>query len=288
MSTLDAAAQKAAGEEAVYAKLKETGAARAARLFTADDTRLSNPRDLPAERILWQDTLPGGGKTSRVLRYGQTLRVFDPKGNASVALYALNADCPTERLNTPDTAKIQWNAFIGKGQLLYSDMGRVLLSLTEDTSGYHDLITGCSTAATVREKYGFGYTRNSRDNLLIELGKWGFGRRDLTGVVNLFTGVDVEEGGGLSWNGGAAKPGAFVDLRAEMNTLIVLSNCPHPLDPAETFDPPPVELTVWQNDAPAADDLCRTASIEAKRAFVNTQDFLVQTGTLARPDIAGL
>ena len=270
-------------EQETYAALKKAGSERAGRVFTplADlgDTHLIEP-----DRIVFQETIPAGGKTARVLRYGQTMRITNVDGNSSVALYALNHNQPTERLNAPDTAKLQWNAFLGRGQLIFSDMGRVLLALTEDTCGHHDLITSCSTARTVARKFGEGAgVPNARDQLLVEMSKHGLDRRDLTAVLNLFTGIDVAGDGSLSFVANAAEPGSFVDLRAEMNTLVVLANCPHPMDPSSDPLKGPLEVTVWDGDEVGAEDFCRTATVEARRGIINTQDYLAQIGVVDRP-----
>ena len=254
-----------------YHALKRRGGTGAARLFTKDDAALFNPRTLPAEKIVWQGVVPVAGQMSRIVRAGQTLRLVNTSGQAQAALIAVNADLPSERLNTGDTAKIQWNAFPGKGRLLYSDMGRVLFSITEDTCGHHDLIVG----GTARKAAPQDIT--TRDNLILAMSKFGLGRRDVVPCVNFFAGVDVDPKGELSWRPGVVKPGAFVDLRAEMNVLVALSNTRHPLAPVGAPGGP-LEVQVWQSPPAAANDPCRTSCEEAERAFDNTRDFLAQIG----------
>jgi uncharacterized protein YcgI (DUF1989 family) len=108
---------------------------------------------------------------------------------------------------------------------------------------------------------------------LVELAKHGLGTRDIVANVNFFVAIDVDLGGQLSFRSGNSHPGAYVDLRFEMDTLVVLSNTPHPLDPATQYDPPDVELVVVQGDAPTADDPCRTSRAENGRGFQLTEAY---------------
>jgi urea carboxylase-associated protein 2 len=241
------------------------------------------------------DMIPGpkvalrGGETwSRRMQRGQVLRLTDPTGRAAVAALFYNANDPLERYNMPDTLKAQYTAFLTAGRVLYSDMGRILASIVEDTCGWHDTISGCGDAAASRARFGEGtyqalrneFHRNSRDNLLVELGKHGLGKRDIVPNVNFFVRVAVDgEGkteGKMSWVAGNSRPGAHVDLRFEMNTLVVLSNTPHPLDPATAYAPPPVELAIREADLVRADDPCRLSRPENGRGFALTESYVRQ------------
>ncbi len=234
--------------------------------------------------ILLDEKLPGGAYWHGVVNRGNTLRVTDLEGSQGVSVICYNADSPIERLNVADTAKIQFNAFLKQGMVLYSDMGRVLCSITEDTSGCHDLICGCSNAASNGAKYGEGaYNKygesdynNSRNNFLKALAKRGLTRKDLMPNINLFSRVAVRPNGNLEYVAGNEKAGSYVDLRAEMNVLIVVSNCPHVLHPDLVYRPKPIQLTVWRSPAPAPDDLCRTANEEVIRGFINTDALFAQ------------
>jgi urea carboxylase-associated protein 2 len=159
--------------------------------------------------------------------------------------------------------------------LLYSDMGRVLFSITEDTCGLHDTLGGCSNLAT-NSKYGEGDFKNSRDNFLLALIKRNLGKKDIMPNLNLFTRIAVDPDGNLSWAEKTAQPGDFIDLRAEMNVLVVLSNCPHPLDPSPTYEAKPIRAIVWNAPASTADDPMRTSNPEAVRGFQNTDAYLGQ------------
>jgi urea carboxylase-associated protein 2 len=229
-------------------------------------------------------TLRGGEAWSRRLQRGQVLRLTDLTGKAAVAALFYNADAPLERYNMPDTLKAQYTAFLTAGRVLYSDMGRVLASIIEDTCGWHDTISGCGNAATSRARFGEGgyqelrneRHRNTRDNFLVELGKCGLGKRDVVPNVNFFVRVTVDEQGRMAWQPDHSRAGAYVDLRFEMSTLVVLSNTPHPLDPAPRYAPPPVELAVREGRPARADDLCRTSRPENGRGFALTEAYLRQ------------
>jgi uncharacterized protein len=245
---------------------------------------LPNLGSIDPSLILLDEKLPGGAYWHYVIKRGNALRVTDLEGSGGVSMICYNADSPIERLNVADTAKIQFNAFLKKGMVIYSDMGRILFSITEDTSGSHDLICGCSNAASNAAKYGEGtYNKygesdynNSRNNFLKALGKRGLTRKDLMPNLNLFSRVAVRPNGDLEYIAGNEKPGSFIDLRAEMNVLVIISNCPHVLHPDTVYKPKPIQLTVWKSSTPAPDDLCRTANEEVIRGFINTDALFAQ------------
>lgn len=227
--------------------------------------------------VLLNEVVPGGAYWHGVIKRGNTLRVTDLEGSQGVSLIAYNADNPIERLNVADTAKIQFNAFLKKGMVIYSDMGRILFSITEDTSGYHDLFGGCSNAAKNTAKYGEEeFWKNSRDHFLKSVTRYGLGKKDIMPNLNLFTRVAIEPDGKMVFVEGCEKPGSFVDLRAEMNVLVVLSNCPHVLHPSTVYEAKPIQVTVWDSPAPAPNDPCRTGTPEAIRGFINTDALFAQ------------
>jgi urea carboxylase-associated protein 2 len=227
-----------------------------------------------------EERLRGGQMWSRVLRRGQTLRLVDLEGGAAVAALFYNADDLGERYNMPDTLKAQQIARLTQGFVLYSDMGRVLCSIVSDSVGWHDTITGHASRRHSLEKYGEGayqtlrneFFRNSRDNFLVELGKYQLGKRDIVANLNFFVKIGVDSRGALSWQS-QSKPGDHVELRAELNTLVVLSNTPHPLDPSKTYAPKPVALTVSRGLPAAENDPCRLSRPENARGFALTEAY---------------
>jgi len=192
-----------------------------------------------------------------------------------------NAREPLERYNMADTLKAQFTAFLTAGRVLYSDMGRVLASITVDTVGWHDTVCGASDAKLVAAKYGEknyqiarnDYHRNARDAFLIELTKWGLGLRDLVPNLNFFSKVVADEAGKLTFVPNHSKTGDLIELRFEMNTLVVLNTCQHPLDPDPQYRPRDVRLEVFRAAPVESDDPCRRSRPENERAFINTENY---------------
>jgi uncharacterized protein len=250
-----------------YEDLKRAGQGHAPRALPGPSPRGGAP--IPAEAVLHRETIPGGWYWTTALKAGEALRVALDHGPSSVALVAWSRADTTERLNYADTVKVQWTAALAKGRVLFSDMGRVMLSLVEDSCGAHDALAGGSTAGSNAARYPGGPHRNTRDNLVLAALKCGLDRRDIPACLTLFAPVVVGAEGRLGWNAAGRAAGDYVDLRAEMDLIVALSNCPHPLDPAPAYAPNPVTVTRFRMPAPAADDLCRTATIEAVRGFEN-------------------
>ena len=215
--------------------------------------------------VLWEEVVRPGASWSHVLKRGTALRLTDLEGGANAGALFYNFECPVERYNRPDTLKAQHIARLTEGFVLYSDMGRILCSVTGDTVGWHDPIGGCSNARLVAAKYGRAgyqehrndYPKSGLDSFLVELGKWGLGPRDLVPNVNFFSRVDVAADGAMSFRPGNSTRGAYVELRAEMNVLVVLNTCPHPLDPNPKYEPKPVELSIRRVPTPGPFDPCR-------------------------------
>jgi len=233
--------------------------------------------------MLWEEKLEGFSAWTHVLKRGTELRLTALAEGANVAAILLNADLPTERLNLPDTLKAQHTARLTAGHVLFSDMGRILCSITEDTAGWHDPLGGCDDAAAVAAKYGVldyqtarnAWHQNPLDAFTNELAKVGLGIRDLMMNINFFSKVQVGEDGGMSFVPGNAPAGSSVELRSEMNTLCVLVNCQHPMNPSTKYEQAPVKLEVLQVDGPAADDLCRVSSPEAGRGMLLTERYFL-------------
>ena len=221
------------------------------------------------DKIVHREVIPGGWYWWTSIKENETLRVSLDAGFSTVSLVSWNADDPSERLNLPDTVKLQWTTGLGKGRVIFSDMGKVMFSVTEDSSGAHDVLMGGSTAASNAKRYGDTKTRNTRDNFLIVANKLGLDKRDIPAALSLFAPVRVDKDGKFGWKPELLNGADYIELRAEMDMVVGLSNCPHPLDPNESYAPNPVTVTRIVAVEPAADDLCRTATAEAVRGFEN-------------------
>ncbi len=180
-------------------------------------------------------------------------------------MLVFNAERPVERLNVADTVKVQWNAYLGGGSLLLSDMGRVLMSVLEDGAGTHDTFCGASNRRGNAARYGdgdnWGPTPNARDRFLLAPAKFGLGRRDIHPCINWFKGVRIAADGTTMLAHGPFAPGRQLTLRAEMNLIVVLANCPHPCwirgpDLCVT----PVSASAWRGPVAAPDDPLRNAT----------------------------
>ncbi|MEV7286530.1 urea amidolyase associated protein UAAP1 [Streptomyces sp. NPDC093252] len=234
-----------------------------------------------AGHLVWAETVAGGNYTHRVLARGTELRLTDPHGDACAHLLLYAADRPWERLNTADTVKVQWNAYLGEGVLLLSDQGRVLASVTADTSGRHDALCGTSALARNTARYGDGTPQSAspagRELFKLAAAKNGLEPRDLPPSLSFFQGVEVREDGALDFTGSAG-PGASVTLRAEQDVTVLLANVPHPVDPRAEYVCNALEVLAWRAAPTRPGDPLWDATPEGRRAFLNTTEFLAARG----------
>ena len=232
---------------------------------------------------LFTRTLTHAGMWSAVLSRGKSLRIIDVEGGANVGMLLYHADLLSERYNMPDTLKGQHIFHLRAPYCLHSDMGRLLASITADTVGWHDTVCGASDADLVRERHGENpfqsarndFYRNGRECFLIELGKWGLGKRDLVPNVNWFSKVVSDDEGRLSFVPGHSKAGDFVELRLELDTLVVINTCQHPLNPDPVYRARPVRLEVREAAPPGPDDPCLAVRPENRRAFENNESYRI-------------
>lgn len=230
---------------------------------------------------IYELELSGAGMWSRIIGRHKTLRLTDLEGGANLGMLLYHATERHERYNMPDTLKGQHIFFLRAPYCIHSDMGRLFASITQDSVGWHDTVCGGSDAALVLQKYGGKnyqsarneFHRNARECFLIELAKWNLGERDLVPNLNLFSKAVADDEGRLSFVSGHSKPGDSISLRFEMDTLVVLNTCQHPLDPDPVYHPRRVKLEVFATAAPAADDPSFKVRPENVRAHRSTEDF---------------
>lgn len=231
--------------------------------------------------LLYEHELSASGMWSQIIGRGKTLRLTDLEGGANVGMLLYHASERQERYNMPDTLKGQHIFYLRAPYCLHSDMGRLFASITADTVGWHDTVCGCSNAALVLKKYGEqtyqtarnDFYRNGRECFLIELAKWGLGERDLVPNLNLFSKVVSDDAGRLSFVKNHSKVGDSIELRFEMDTLVVLNTCQHPLDPDDVYHSRRVKLEVFKNETSTLDDASFTVRPENARAYQNTKNF---------------
>ncbi|MEQ1653299.1 MAG: urea amidolyase associated protein UAAP1 [Hyphomicrobium sp.] len=229
--------------------------------------------------VVYADTLPAGKHWSFVMRTSMRLRLVDVAGGANVGMLFYNPADHFERYNAPDTLKCQHTFKLTRGHCLYSDMGRIFCSIIDDTFGWHDTVCGSTTKARVDAKWGAAdyqsvrndWQQNGYDSFLVEAAKYGMGRRDLASNVNWFSKVAADDTGRLAYDTTAEKTGTNVTLRFEMDTLVLLHTCPHPLNPAPAYPRKDVRFEISTGPAASADDLCRLSSAENGRGFENNR-----------------
>ncbi len=230
---------------------------------------------------LFKVTLHPAGMWSQRIKRGKTLRITDLEGGANVSMLLYNADQPLERYNMPDTLKGQHIFHLSHPFCIHSDMGHLFASITKDTVGWHDTVCGCTSKELITEKYGESnfqlasndFYRNGRENFLIELNKWGLGLKDMVPNINFFSKVVTDEVGNLEFVKNNSKAGDLIELRFEMDTIVILNTCPHPLDTSDTYNPKKVTLEVFDAPIVAKDDACRTSRPENERAFQHTENY---------------
>jgi urea carboxylase-associated protein 2 len=237
---------------------------------------LDLPVGVASGDLLWEERIAGGGYASRLLTRGSRVRLIDVDGDACASILLFNAEMPTERLNVADTVKVQWSAYLGAGSLLLSDMGRAMMSIVADDAENHDAFCGASNAASNARAFGDGSNSgphpSARDRLLLGVAKHGLGRRDVHPCINLFKGARVGADGAVTPVLGPFTAGRTVLLRAEMDVILVLANCPHVLD-TRPWSITPLRVTAWRGPTTDADDSIRNATPEGRRAFLNVDDY---------------
>jgi uncharacterized protein len=239
------------------------------------------PGGVDPSELVWAETVGGPGYTHACLARGTRLRLEDVHGDACAHLVVFNALNTAERLNVADTQKIPWQAYLGAGHPLLSGDGRVLATVSSDTSGRHDAFCGLTSAAANTRRYGDGAAQSAtpagRELMKLAAAKQGLTPRDLPPSVSFFQGVTVAEDGTLVWQGSAGA-GATVELVAEMPLIVLIANAPHPLDPRQEYRSSALRVHAWRGAASVADDSWWTASPERTRAYLNTTQYLMARG----------
>ena len=197
-------------------------------------------------RVIEDVTVQPAEHWARVVPQGSRVRFIDLEGKQAIDFLAYNAHDPSERYNAADTMKYAGTIFLTKGHGIYTDMGRKLFTIVEDTCGRHDTIGGCCSAESNQLRYTDANTPNCRDTFLKGLAEHGLGKKDIVANLNFFMNVPVEENGAMVLVEGYSQPGDLVELQAEMDVLAVVSNCPQTRNPVNAFNPTPIRIILWQ------------------------------------------
>jgi urea carboxylase-associated protein 1 len=205
---------------------------------------------LDPNAALYRRVVSAGDYWMHVVRKGETLRIVDIEGNQAVDTLFYNADDPAEHYSATDTIREQGNIYLGAGTVLKSDLCRAMLTITADTVGRHDTIGGaCSTESnTVRYALDKKSMHACRDSFLLAVAEndhYGLGKRDIAHNINFFMNAPVTPDGGLEFADGLSAPGKYVEMVAEMNVIVLISNCPQLNNPCNAYNPTPVEVLIW-------------------------------------------
>lgn len=238
----------------------------------------SLPQGVDAADVVWDEVIAGGGYSAKALARGTRLRLTDLTGDACANLLLHNHRLPTERLNVADTVKVQWQAYLGEGSVLLSDLGRAMATIVADTSAVHDAFSGGSCRAANEARYGSGAVEgphpNARDRFGVSLAKFGLTRRDIAPCLCLFKGVRIDADGTMVWQGAPTNAGAYVELVTELDTIVTLANTAHVLDPRPAYTVGPLRVTAWRSSATDEHATQWRSTPERERAYRNTEAWL--------------
>lgn len=190
--------------------------------------------------------IPAQKPWSGIVKKGQTIRIEDTLGQQAIDTIFYCADDYTERYSSQDTLRAQGSAYITTGSKVMSTEGRVMLSVTADTSGRHDTSAGCCSCESNTVRFGHDtlYQHACRENFILELGRYGMTKRDIVANINFFMNVPISANGAMTVDDGISSPGDHVEMRAEMDVLCVISNCPQINNPCNGFDPTPIRVVI--------------------------------------------
>lgn len=233
-------------------------------------------------KFVYSTSLPGNGHWSLEMRRGSQMKITDIEGGANLAMLFYNPRNLLERYNAPDTLKCQHTFKLQRGNCLYSDMGRIFASIIEDYSAndqgnWHDTICGNSNADQIEKQWGKRdyqkdrnqWLQNGNDAFLVELAKYGLGRADMASNINWFSKVIADEAGAIKLDTKNRAAGNSVTLRFEMDTLVVMHACPHPLNLSEQYPFKPVKIELGEAAPVSDDDYCKNFRPENQRGFMN-------------------
>lgn len=219
--------------------------------MSTDSFRASS---LDPKDALWDVTLGSGLGWTQVVKKGQVFRIIDLEGNQAVDTLFYNAEDPLERYSAVDTIREQGNIYLTTGTVLLSTERRPLLTIIADTCGRHDTLGGACAAESNQVRYALEkkYMHNCRDNFLLAIAthcSHTMSKRDITANINFFMNVPVTPEGKLTFEDGISAPGRYVEMRAEMDVRVLISNCPQLNNPCNAYNPTPIRLLAWKGSA---------------------------------------
>lgn len=205
------------------------------------------PIELDPSTAIYDQELAARQPWSRVVKKGQILRIIDLLANQAVDTLIYNAHDTSERYSAPDTVVRQGNIFITTGTELISNEGNVMMTVIHDDCGKHDTVGGACSMESNSVRYGLHkkHLHACVENYLLELSQYEMNKRDLVSNINFYMNVPVSEDGTLEIVDGISEAGKKIDLRAEMDVMVLISNCPQINNPCNAYNPTPVRLIIW-------------------------------------------
>jgi urea carboxylase-associated protein 1 len=206
---------------------------------------------LNPETAIYDQEIPARQPWSRIIQKGQILRIIDLQGNQAVDTLFYRADDPSERYSAQDTIVNQGNIFITTGTEILSNEGNVMMTVIADECGRHDTVGGACSMESNSVRYGLHkkHLHACVENYLIELSKYEMNKRDLVSNINFYMNVPVSADGTLEIVDGLSEAGKTVELRAEMDVMVLISNCPQVNNPCNAYNPTPIRLIIWDTVA---------------------------------------
>jgi len=202
------------------------------------------------EASVYREVIAAGDYWMQVVKQGQTIRILDLEGNQAADTLFFNAADPGERYSAMDTIREQGNVYLTAGTKLMSNEGHVMLEIVADTCGRHDTLGGaCATESnTVRYAHEKKCMHACRDSWMLAVAEnehFGLTKRDITHNINFFMNVPVTADGGLTFADGISDAGKYVELKAAMDVIVLISNCPQLNNPCNAYNPTPIEILIW-------------------------------------------
>lgn len=224
----------------------------------------------------YKTTIEGGSHWSFMARRGVNIKLTDIEGGTNVGMLFYNPTQLTEKYNAPDTLKCQHTFKLTKGNCLFSDMGRIFCSIIDDSFGWHESVCGNSHAEHIAKRWGKrdyqkdsnNWHQNGYDSFLVELAKYGLDKKSMAANVNFFSQVSADDVGNLSLTRQSVA-GESVTLRFDMDTLVIMHTCPHPLNQETAYLKKPITLDMYRGEPMQVDDLCLNHRPENRRGFEN-------------------
>jgi urea carboxylase-associated protein 1 len=206
--------------------------------------------ELLPQHAVRREVVNAGDYFMQVLAKGETMRILDLEGNQAADTLFYSAADPGERYSAVDTIREQGNVYLSAGSKLLSNLGNEMLTIVADTCGRHDTLGGACAAESNTVRYGLEKKcmHACRDSWMLALAQnpaFGLDKRDITHNINFFMNVPITPEGSLSFADGISDAGKYVEFRAAMDVIVLVSNCPQLNNPCNAYNPTPIELLVW-------------------------------------------